>query len=115
MRGVGSKLAGMCSGCTTAIRKPMRFSFRRARARLVASAADLKRPVQVRRQPLARSGCVGFCRHGAPDRLRPGRVVLAPRDDMDMELRHYVAECGDVELVAGGDALERRAGPRDLG
>ena len=42
-------------------------------------------------------------RHHAPDRPRPGGIAGAARDDVDMKLRHQIAQCRDIELVAFGD------------
>ena len=50
-----------------------------------------------------------------PHRLRPGRVAARARDDVDVELRHHIAERRDVELVAVGDRLERARRRGDLG
>ena len=48
-------------------------------------------------------------RHHAPDRARPGRVAGAARDDMDVQLRHQIAEGCDVQFVALGNFLQKRA------
>ena len=53
-------------------------------------------------------------RHRVPHRPRPGRVAARARDDMDVQLRHDVAERRDVDLVAAGERLERAAGVGDL-
>ena len=51
----------------------------------------------------------------APHGLRPGDVARASGDDVHMQLRHDIAERGDVELVAGGDRLERAGDAGDFG
>src|SRR4051812_28174176 len=52
--------------------------------------------------------------HHAPDRSRPGGITGAARDDVDVKLRHEIAECRDVELVALGDLLQRARDAGDL-
>ena len=41
----------------------------------------------------------------APSPVWPERIVLPPRDDVDVKLRHDVADSADIELVAAGDVL----------
>src|SRR6185295_14340044 len=53
-------------------------------------------------------------RHHAPDRAWPGHIAGAPRDDMDMQLRHQITECRDIELVALGDLFEGARNARDF-
>src|SRR4051794_26031377 len=75
-----------------------------------ANAVSLCRPYPA---PDCIDECLELCRivfargHSAPDRAGPCGVAFPPRDDVDMELRHLVAECRHVELVATGDVLER--------
>src|SRR5579872_3775451 len=45
-------------------------------------------------------------RRYTPDRSRPCGIALPPRNDVDMELRHHIAEGGDIELVAWRDVLQ---------
>src|SRR5260370_42523296 len=56
-------------------------------------------------QPVALGFPVWARRQRPPDRTRPGRVVAAPRNDVDMELRHHIADGRDVDLVAAGQVL----------
>ena len=60
----------------------------------------------------AASGGIGARRRRAPRRLRPGNVAAKARDNVNMELRHHVAERRDVDLVACGDRLQRLCGLR---
>src|SRR5882757_6381799 len=53
-------------------------------------------------------------RHHAPDRARPGDIAAAAGDDMNVKLRHQIAECGDIELVALGDVFQRARDPGNL-
>src|SRR5262245_46947888 len=45
----------------------------------------------------------------APDWAWPGRIALPAADDMDMELRHHIAEVADIEF------LDARQGPDQAG
>ena len=51
-------------------------------------------------------------RHHAPDRTRPGDIARTTRDHVDVQLRHQIAQCCDIELVAFGDLFQ---GARDPG
>src|SRR5689334_16000336 len=66
-------------------------------------------------EPVELAGIVGgrLCR--TPDRLWPARIARAPRDHMDVQLRHRIAERRHVELVAGGHLLEGTRYARNLG
>src|SRR5689334_7130788 len=55
---------------------------------------------------------VGLRWYRAPDRPGPSGVGTAARDDVDVKLRHDVADRRDIELVARGDVLEH---PREHG
>src|SRR5262245_9996195 len=93
-----------------AMRKP-----REGKARRMWGGSGLlqaRRELCRKRLTLAR--CIGRGRNGAPDRLRPGGIVPAPCDHVHVELRHDVAERGNVELVAGHSVPQRRAGLDDL-
>jgi hypothetical protein len=62
---------------------------------------------------------IGAGRAVAPDRTGPGRIVLAPADDMDMQLGGDIAEGADVQLVdrqahRRADRAHRRFRPDDL-
>ena len=57
---------------------------------------------------------MGERRHQPPDRAGPGNVAGAARDDMHVQLRHQVAERGDVQLVAFGDLFQGAGGAADL-
>ena len=46
-------------------------------------------------------------RHHAPDRPRPGGIAGAARDNMNMQLRHQIAQRCDIQLVAFGDFFQR--------
>ena len=72
--------------------------------RLVASAARAAKPVSLSSCALRRRS---RGRHRVPHRLRPGRIAARARDDVDMKLRHHIAERRDIDLVAAGDRLER--------
>ena len=65
-------------------------------------------------QALARGRIVVARRCCTPHRVRPGPIAAAPRDDMDVELRHHIAERGDVELVAWRHRLQGAGHNRDL-
>lgn len=54
-------------------------------------------------------------RHRAPHRLRPRRIIVLPRDDMNVELRHHIADRRNVELVASRHGLECARRKSDLG
>src|SRR5580658_4760597 len=54
---------------------------------------------------------MGERRHRPPDRTRPGGVAAATRDDMDVKLRHQIAQGCDVQLVAFGDLFQRARDP----
>src|SRR6185312_11373642 len=84
-------------------------SSRAARLRL------LKRPAQVAYEARTCRLVVGLRRRRAPHRLWPGEIGPVTRDDVHVQLRHDIADGCDVELVAGGDRLERGADARDLG
>ena len=58
-------------------------------------------------EAVERGPVIGFRLERAPDRTRPGGVARAASDDMDVQLRHQVAESSDIELVAFGDLLQR--------
>src|SRR5262245_5133311 len=49
-----------------------------------------------------------------PYRLGPRDIRVPARDNVHVQLRHLVAQRGDVELVASRDGLERIRGRRDL-
>src|SRR3569623_1618757 len=51
-------------------------------------------------------GIVGCGRHQPPNRPWPCGVADAARDDVDMQLRHDIAECCEVQLVGHGDLLQ---------
>src|SRR5664279_4610787 len=53
--------------------------------------------------------------HHPPDRTRPGDVAAAARDNMDVQLRYYIAERCDVELVALGDLFQGASDAGDFG
>src|ERR1700730_19093876 len=59
-------------------------------------------------------GIMGERRHYPPDRTRPGGVAGAARDDMDVQLRHQIAERCDVQLVAFGDLFQGAGDAVDL-
>ena len=61
--------------------------------------------------------CRSCGRAGAAPQIGRGQagVALAARNDMDVKLRHDVAERGDVELSARRHGLEGARQPRDLG
>ena len=46
-------------------------------------------------------------RHHPPDRARPRGIAAAPRDDVDVKLRHDVAQGGDIQFVGLGDIFQR--------
>ena len=48
-----------------------------------------------------------------PNGFRPQRIGLAAGDDVDVQLRHHVAQRGDVDLVALRHFFERQRGERD--
>ena len=74
---------------------------------LIASAFDLESAPERADQAVANDRFVRGWRGRAPHRLRPGGVAMAACDDMHMQLRHHVAERGDIELLAFGDGFER--------
>ena len=53
--------------------------------------------------------------HHPPDRTRPGDVAAAARDNMDVQLRYYIAKRCDVELVAFGDLFQGASDAGDFG
>src|SRR6202051_3704829 len=85
-------------------RPPPKVS-RRAEADLSADGLD---------QLLAPGGLVGARRLCGPDRPRPKRVVAPSGDDVDVELRHHIADGRDVDLVATGQVLEELRQERQL-
>src|ERR1700736_5297124 len=60
-------------------------------------------------------GVVRERRHHSPDRTRPGGVAGAAGDDMDVQLRHQIAERCDIQFVAPGDLFQRAGDAADLG
>src|ERR1700742_2935131 len=98
---------GLAIGCTTAMRKLMGELLDATAATLVARGSDLKRAPQVGDQRLAHSLVISLRRPCAPDRLRPRGVTPAACNHVHVQLRDHVAECGDVELVAGGEVFQR--------
>src|SRR5580700_8127136 len=52
-------------------------------------------------------GVVCERRHHPPDRTRPGGIAGAAGDDVDVQLRHQIAESCDIELVASCDFFQR--------
>src|SRR5579872_3696347 len=54
-------------------------------------------------------------RHDAPHWPRPGGIARAPRDDMDVQLRHHVSERCNIQLGAFGDVFQRARNSRNLG
>ena len=90
---------------------------------VVSSASPMRRSDTTRMRGLAGSDTGGLFQvaagviarwHRVPHRAGPGRVAARARDDMDMELRHDIAERRDIDLVAVGERLERAAGVGDL-
>src|SRR3546814_3501419 len=57
---------------------------------------------------------IGHRRLLAPDRTGPGRVAAEAGDDVDVELRHQVAERADVDLVGREARLKGAGGAADL-
>jgi len=53
------------------------------------------------------------CAH-APDRLRPRSVIALARDHMHMELRHDIAQRGDIELVRDDQRAQDLSTPFDF-
>ncbi len=51
---------------------------------------------------------------GIPHRLRPCCVMRETRDDMDMQLRHHVAQRGDVHFMRAGDGGESSGDTADF-
>ncbi len=52
-------------------------------------------------------------RHGravAPDRAGPGRIADAARHDMDVQLRHQIAQRADIDLGRRGERFQRSRG-----
>src|SRR3954453_14044187 len=54
-------------------------------------------------------------RHHAPHRPRPCGVAGAPLDDVNVQLRHQIAEGGDIQLVASRDVLQLAGCAGDFG
>src|SRR5260221_7766685 len=70
---------------------------------------------QCRDEAFAFGEIVGPRRHRTPHRLRPCRIVELPRYDMNVELRHHIADRRNVEFVAGRYSLEGTRHHIDLG
>src|SRR5215471_16756634 len=51
----------------------------------------------------------------APYRLRPSWIVAPPRDDMDVNLQHHIADRRDIELIVCRHSLEATPHRVDLG
>ena len=50
---------------------------------------------------------VGSRRHPAPHGCGPGGIIAVAHNMVHMQLRHHVAQCGDIELVGLKGPLER--------
>src|ERR1043165_8484725 len=111
------------SGATARSSRRPRWPQRRGRwwtftPRGSASRAESVEPdllAQRLAEPVQFLALVGARRRHAPDRLRPGRIAAEPGDDVDVELRHDIAERRDVELVAIGHGAQRACDARHLG
>src|SRR5579883_2921860 len=85
----------------------------RSLASFVAGSETFRTPGKIDLAPQCRDktfafgGIVGPSRCRPPHRLRPRRIVSATRHDMDMELRHHVADRRNVEFIARRDLPER--------
>ena len=55
----------------------------------------------------------GARRFRPPNGFRPQRIGLAAGDDVDVQLRHHVAQRGDIDLVALRHFFERQRGERE--
>src|SRR5215467_6820705 len=70
---------------------------------------------QCRDEAFAFSEIIWARRRRAPYRLRPSWIVTLPRDDMDVKLRHHIADRRDIELIACRHSLEGTRHGVDLG
>src|SRR3569623_1052055 len=59
------------------------------------------------REPCGFRGVIRRWRHQSPHRARPRGVTDTAGDEVDMQLRHDIAEGGDIHLVGLGVVLQR--------